>query len=735
MDIEIFKQLAEKMPLAFIINEIVYDGAGVPADLKIVFANSEFESKFGLFNKQVIGENITERLFKSARERNLWLKPILSLAISQGSLEFDRTFEYNANWFAVSAFMLKNECIGILFHEAERFANAAAKICQNVSSLKDSLDFSKRIFNNAPFAIVVYEVLNSGESSMDYIIKRINSAGLKIENMREEDCLGKPLGQVRPGVDEFGIISVLKKVWETGETINYPAKIYKEGTQKRWYENTVYKLNPGEIVAVYADVTERKEADEKLVAEKERLKVTLYSIGDGVITTDKNGRIEIINPVAEQLTGWKQHEAAGKDLSEVFDIYNERTGQACKNPVELVLKKGSMVGIANQTVLKAKDGTIKLIADSASPIKTPKNDISGVILVIRDVTEEKQKEAKIKFLSYKDYLTGLYNRAFVEEEFKKLDSGKKYPLTLVMGDLDGLKFFNEAFGHQAGDDALKKLARIFEKYCPDHALISRWGGDEFLVILPETSLEAGNKISDRIKEACRKTKVAGTYLSASLGCACKNDNHERWEQVLKRAEDKMYKSKLLGAKSYRSVILNSIKNTLFEKSFETEEHGERVGLYCRKIGNSMGLSSSEIGELEVLAMLHDIGKIAIDVRILNKKTPLTKNEWKTLKRHPEIGYRIANSVPELVNIAEYILAHHERWDGKGYPQALAGDKIPLLSRILAVADAYDAMCEGRPYKKAVPVQKAKEELIKNAGTQFDPNVVITFLNCLEIAEK
>ena len=193
----------------------------------------------------------------------------------------------------------------------------------------------------------------------------------------------------------------------------------------------------------------------------------------------------------------------------------------------------------------------------------------------------------------------------------------------------------------------------------------------------------------------------------------------------------MYKTKLLGAKSYRNVVLSSIKKTLFEKSDETEEHGKRMGRYCREIGETLGLSSLQLDELEVFSMLHDIGKIGIDEHILQKPGKLTPEEWTIMRTHPEIGYRIAHTVPELANIADYILAHHERWDGKGYPKGLVGKEIPLLSRILSVVDAYDAMTQDRSYRKALAVSEAKEELRRHAGTQFDPQIVDVFLTYLE----
>jgi HD-GYP domain-containing protein (c-di-GMP phosphodiesterase class II) len=198
-------------------------------------------------------------------------------------------------------------------------------------------------------------------------------------------------------------------------------------------------------------------------------------------------------------------------------------------------------------------------------------------------------------------------------------------------------------------------------------------------------------------------------------------------QIVKEAEERMYRQKLNEGKSYRNSIINTLLAALFAKSMETEEHAERLREHCLAIGNRIKLSSKEMDELALLAVLHDIGKVGIREDILKKTGPLTETEWEEMKKHPEIGFRIAQTTPELGTIADYILCHHERWDGKGYPQELEGNEIPLLCRILAVVDAYDAMTSDRPYRKALKKAEAVAELKNNAGTQFDPDIVEIFL--------
>ncbi|MEA2016083.1 MAG: HD domain-containing phosphohydrolase [Actinomycetota bacterium] len=192
----------------------------------------------------------------------------------------------------------------------------------------------------------------------------------------------------------------------------------------------------------------------------------------------------------------------------------------------------------------------------------------------------------------------------------------------------------------------------------------------------------------------------------------------------------MYRQKLTEAKSIIGLIISSIEKTLFEKSIKSEKHTKKIREMAVKLGESVGLSSSDMEELSLLATIHDIGKVAILDIILNKKENLSKKEWDTIKRHPEIGYRIALSSKQLSSIAGYILTVHEWWNGKGYPQGLEGEDIPVLSRIIAITDAYEVMITGRPYKKAMSKKEAIDELKRSRSTQFDPRLVDKFIEIL-----
>lgn len=331
----------------------------------------------------------------------------------------------------------------------------------------------------------------------------------------------------------------------------------------------------------------------------------------------------------------------------------------------------------------------------------------------------KQNEEKLNYLSYYDQLTGLYNRRFFEEQLKRLDIEKNLPLTLVMSDVNGLKLINDSFGHKDGDQLLKDVADVIKKGCRDNDIVSRMGGDEFVIILPNTNTESAENIIKRIKVLLNEKTTEVIDLSVSFGVASKYNINESIESILEKAEDNMYSNKLVEGPSMRSKTIDTIMKTLYEKNPREEAHSTRVALLCQQMGSQLDLTEEKIKELEMIGLLHDIGKVAIPDSVLEKEGPLTSSEWKEMKRHPEIGYRILNTINEKSKIAEYVLYHHERYDGKGYPKGLQGEEIPLISRIIAIADAYDAMISDRPYRKALSKETAAKEIIKNAGTQFD----------------
>lgn len=452
----------------------------------------------------------------------------------------------------------------------------------------------------------------------------------------------------------------------------------------------------------------------------------LNSIPDLIFYKDIDGRYMGCNKAFEKFAGMEEEKIVGCTDFELFD--KEMAALFREMDKKMMSQKTQRI---NEELVSYPDGSKVYLDTLKTPYYDPEGNVLGLIGVSRDVSERKKKEEEILFLNYHDVLTGLYNRTFFDEERKRLDTESHLPLSVIIGDINGLKLINDAFGHAEGDRLLVEIAKILRSCCRTEDIIARTGGDEFSILLQKTDGNVAKKIFDRIKTTCEEYATRSDkevyYTSISLGYATKAKQDEPFDEVLKVAEEHMYMRKLLAHKSLHSAIIASIKTTMFEKSNETEEHAERLADLSRKLGQEIGINEEDLVSLELVATLHDIGKISVDQNILTKRGKLTNKEWAEIKKHPEVGYRIAQTVPELRTISEYIMCHHERWDGTGYPQGLAGEDIPLLSRILAIVDSYDAMTQDRAYRKAMTKDAAILEIVNNAGTQFDPEIARIFV--------
>jgi diguanylate cyclase (GGDEF)-like protein/PAS domain S-box-containing protein len=469
-----------------------------------------------------------------------------------------------------------------------------------------------------------------------------------------------------------------------------------------------------------------KKANRALEKKQALLKSLINSIPDMIFYKDKNRVYIGCNKAFELYAGKNENEIIGKSDLELFDnetasVYRAKDAEMLKtnNPTK------------NEECVTYPDGKIMVYETLKTPYYDDAGEMIGLIGVSRDITGRKKREEDIRYLSYHDVLTGLYNRAFFQEECARLDNAAQFPLSVIVGDVNGLKLINDALGHGEGDRLLIEIAHILRNNCRECDIVARTGGDEFAILLPKTDGQTAQLIVERIKDICndysthREKNIL--YTNIALGCATKYTARESLDKVIMMAEDFMYRRKLLEYKSLHSAILSAIKTTMSEKSNAIEEHAARLTKLSRKLGEAVGLPERIVDEIELVSTLHDIGKISIDEKILNKPDKLSDEEWREIKKHPEVGFRIANATPELRHLSEYILCHHERWDGKGYPQGLSGEDIPLISRIISITDAFDAMTQDRAYRKAMTQDRAVEEILKNAGTQFDPQLVKTFV--------
>lgn len=354
--------------------------------------------------------------------------------------------------------------------------------------------------------------------------------------------------------------------------------------------------------------------------------------------------------------------------------------------------------------------------------------LKGQILVhalCRDITERKEMENQLQYMSYRDQLTGVYNRRFFEEELLRMDVPRNLPLTIVMADVNSLKLINDSFGHEVGDVLLIKAAKLIHKACRVDDIVARIGGDEFAILLPRTSEREAEEIIKRIEQLTAEETVKDMEVSVAVGFETRQGSEEV-AKVLKSAEDKMYKRKLLKSKDTRLRGIHSLARSLYDQNPKEEEHAKAVATISQKIGYALGLSEEKLKELHTMSLFHDIGKIALMDTWTEGESVEIGDDPLERKRHPEVGYRIMSTSDEMADLAEGVLSHHENWDGTGYPRGLKGEEIPMEARIIRLADTYVRLVHGDKHLIDLGAEAVLKEIENQAGQKFDPTLVALF---------
>jgi diguanylate cyclase (GGDEF)-like protein/PAS domain S-box-containing protein len=557
-----------------------------------------------------------------------------------------------------------------------------------------------------------------------------NKAFLEFTGIDKDELENKSLLDIRGEEETAACIKGNKEVFQKKEQIKTEEWVENWQGEKRLLSITkTPKLdNNGQVEYVICsaeDITEKRRIEDQIRKLAREYETIFSNTQDAIflvdVTEDGKFRYNRVNFSYLELTGFSAGDLKDKTPQEV---YGKEFGKEIEANYKKCLTEKRAISYDEELDLPAGK---RIYHTSLSPVIVD-DKVVQIVGSSRNITERKQMEEKIKHLSFHDSLTGLYNRTYFNEEMKRYDTERQLPLSIIIGDVNGLKLTNDAFGHQKGDELLIKVAQILKSSCRQEDLIARWGGDEFIILLPRTTEKGAQEICLRIKEACQKSKADPIKPSIALGYGTRKEKTEDLQVILKKAEDRMYKNKLNESKNTHNTIISSLKKTLGETTGETSEHSQRLKGLALKLGRKLNLEGYELKDLALLAELHDLGKVAISKDILQKKGQLGSEELEEIKRHPEIGYKIASSSPELNNIAEGILSHHERWDGTGYPRGLKEKEIPLISRIIAIIDAYDIMTYGSPYKEAISKEEAIKELEKGAGSQFDPLITDIFIN-------
>jgi diguanylate cyclase (GGDEF)-like protein/PAS domain S-box-containing protein len=529
------------------------------------------------------------------------------------------------------------------------------------------------------------------------------------------------------------------------------------------------------FLSVWRDITVRRRAEDALKASETRFRRLFETAQDGIlILNGDTGRISEVNQFLIRMLGYSREEFLGKELWEVGAFMDKEKSKAAFHELQV----NGYVRYEDLP-LQAKDGSL-INVEFVSNVYSV--DAARIIQCnIRDITDRRRLEVareesnkKFEQLALKDSHTGLYNHRYLEDAltinftWAERQAGQ---LSVIMMDLDYFKSINDVYGHVFGDIVLKQFADLLTKTVRPYDIVIRYGGEEFIIISPDTGRDGALILANRILNTMQMhtfgNKAHSIKLKLSLAVATYPDDNvltgmelvDLADQILNKAKESggnrvfssvnvkstaafvplapdinLLKEKIarLTKRANQSLIEETLAfaKALESKDHYTGDHGEKTVHYAVRIARGLNFTDDQIELIKQAAMLHDLGKVGISEQILRKKSKLNKKEFDEIKRHPQIGADIIRPIHSLHPVIPALLYHHERWDGKGYPHGLRKQQIPLAARIITVADVYQSLVSDRPYRPAYSQAKAVTIIKESSGTQFDPAIVKSFLKIL-----
>jgi diguanylate cyclase (GGDEF)-like protein/PAS domain S-box-containing protein len=691
---------------------------------RFTYLSNNHYNLFGYHANELLGRHAWEILFTADLDKMVETFTNKILAGEDGLAEYRVVCKDGS--------LLWVECNGSILYD-DALVSGALLISRDISERKKAEEAIKE--SEAELKTVTENMTDLVSMINDEgVITYVSGSYLKLLGYKREEILGKTIYDlVHSDYLPYVYDKVQKGIAEgKNDTAVYRA-VKKDGSTI-WLE-TVSNLildDSGQIFkgAIFStrDISERKKAEEEIKKARDQYQSLVNNI-PGIAfrcNLDQERTMLYVSDDVVPITGYPSIDFIENSRRSYASVIFKDDTNLIQKSIQQAVKNKLAWNIDYRVV--HRDGSLRWVNEKARAVYDHNNRVQFIEGLILDITEQKELDNRIKHLSFHDQLTNFYNRNYFEVCQAEL---KESPLlSVIMTDINGLKLINDTYGHQAGDELLKNYAELLKKSFKQNDLFFRWGGDEFVVILKNTVEAKSWDLCNRLIKHCGDYLVKDIPLSISVGISSKLRGGDI-NKAIQEAEDMMYKNKLNESKSSKNLIMKTLLQTLAEKSFETKEHIDRMTIIGRQFGNRLLLPLSELNRLETLIMLHDIGKINIDGHILLKKTALSDEEWAEIRKHPEVGYRITCTAEEFTYVAEEIFAHHERWDGKGYPRGLAGDDIPYLARILSLIDSYDVMCNGRPYKVKMSREEIIEEVVSCSGKHFDPNLAEEFVTFLK----
>jgi diguanylate cyclase (GGDEF)-like protein/PAS domain S-box-containing protein/putative nucleotidyltransferase with HDIG domain len=640
------------------------------------------------------------------------------MILSQLAFPYPRNVEIikDISLFVLISYPIASLLLGIaLLNNNQRIRNTK-KLHENIDQLNIQKERYEQLSNYSE--TIVWELDTTGlYTYVDDMIEPI----LKI---KPDDVINKMyFYEFIAPEHKSEIIRAALKTMENQETFNnlIYKNIAKDGSVV-WLSTSGFPVydNNGQYTGYRGsdkNITEQIEQASLLEETEKRYQVIFEQNPLGMIQYNEKGHITLANDAFSEMLGSTSEKLKGLKMLHLPD---KKLVAALKRSLE------GQTGIYQDYYHAVTSDKVVAVRVQFCPIKNKDHLVIGGIGIVEDLTNYLKNREEIRKLSTTDTLTGLLNRRMFDEHLEQFRDTDQFPFAVIMCDINTLRVINESFGYDKGDFVILELTRAINEAKDDAHLVFRIGGDEFAILMPNANASTVEGFIEQVKTSL-DLSTEEFPISVSFGYALKENKSTELTEVLKNAEGMMHSNKIYDGASISKKTIDIIMQTLFEKSSREMYHSQRVSALSEEIAMHYKLGTSFKNRVKIAALLHDIGKINVDGYILNKATKLSEEEWLTIKKHPEYGFRILNSVDEYMDVAGIVLNHHERWDGLGYPRKIRANNIPLEARIIAVADAYDAMTKDRLYRDALSKDDAIIELKNNAGTQFDPKVVEIFV--------
>jgi len=517
------------------------------------------------------------------------------------------------------------------------------------------------------------------------------------------------------------------------------------------------------VIGTMVEITDRKRQEDALTESQERFRLAINAMQDGLMVINQKGQIEICNRRAEDILGLTARQMADRMLGRTsFDPRlramhadgTEWPGET--HPTTLALRDGITSRDTLMGIHKT-GGVVTWLSVNTDPLfRTGETRAHAVVVTFTDITLRRQMEEQQAQLmneaierGERDPLTDLYNhRTFhlrLRDEAERVQAEGETMAVIVL-DMDNFKFFNDSYGHLVGDQVLCTVANALRETCRGNDVLARIGGDEFAILLPRAERDNALICAERLRKKVQTLSFrapgeeSSVPLRLSVGIAVIPDETCSYAEAVEMADKRAMEDKEGGVLQNPSedlraslhdtegfAMLDALVVAVDNKDRYTRRHSEDVMVLSGLIAREMGLSADAIRSIEVAALVHDVGKIAVPIRLLRQPSALSNEDFETVRQHPTLGGILVGAFPELAHTLGAVRHHHERWDGRGYPDGLAGEATPLDGRIMAVADAFSAMTTDRPYRVAMPTERALDIVEENMGTQFDPVCAAAFL--------